>query len=363
MGSLTQHRIALDLDPAHRVFGDAASARAAPRGWDFLGSTPVPLRAKMRDDIALAAQEHVAQGGTPLKCCMPLGQGGHTPIERLRFVRALEDFPKLLVSSEHGAIFNRIFHRQHIERGAFSSCQPQGAAEAFIQAGLIDPQNWIGVYAVAPFVLLIDKTRLGARPAPQSWAELADPLYRGEVVFSGWRREGDRDWSAYNQFFLVAMLRLLGADGLRALVANVPGLMHSAQMPRHAGAASSQGAIYILPWALADLCPRRESTEVVWPREGALAYPLWLTAQTAHRAKMAPLLDYFFAPATAKWLDHNLYPSLAPGGAASLPEGARLSWLGWDYLRHPSAREDVKAACAIFVESRKSNINEGRKCA
>ena len=363
MGSLTQHRIALDLDPAHRVFGDAASARAAPRGWDFLASTPVPLRAKMRDDIALATQAHVARGGAPLKCCMPMGQGGRTPIERLRYVRALEDFPKLLVSSEHGAIFNRTFHRQYVERGAFSGRQPQGTAEAFTKAGLIDPQNWIGVYAVAPFVLLIDQKRLGARPVPQSWADLAHPLYHGEVVFSGWRREGDRDWSAYNQFFLVSMLRLLGADGLRALVANVPSLMHSAQMPRHAGAASSQGAIYILPWALADLCPRREVTQVVWPREGGLAYPLWLTAQTAQYEKVAPLLDYFFAPATAKWLDHNLYPSLAPAERAALPEGARLSWLGWDYLRHRSAAADVKAACAIFVESRKSINNEGRKCA
>jgi hypothetical protein len=32
-------------------------------------------------------------------------------------------------------------------------------------------------------------------------------------------------------------------------------------------------------------------------------------------------------------------------------------------LRHRSAAADVKAACAIFVESRKSINNEGRKCA
>ncbi len=88
-----------------------SSARAAPRGWDFLGSTPVPLRARMRDDIAQAAQAYVASGGAPLKCCMPMGQGGRTPVERLRYVRELEDFPKLLVSAEHGNVFNRDFPR------------------------------------------------------------------------------------------------------------------------------------------------------------------------------------------------------------------------------------------------------------
>lgn len=362
MGVMTPLRIALDLDPALRVFGDSASARAAPRGWDFLGSSPVPLRARMRDDIAGAVQAHVAGGGAQLKCCMPMGQGGRTPVERLRFVRELEDFPRLLVSAEHGNVFNRAFHAEHVERGAFAGCQPDGAAAAFTEAGLIDPRGWIGVFAVAPFVLLIDRKRLGSRPVPDSWTDLADPIYRGEVVFPGWRREGAHEWSAYSQFFLLSMLRLLGREGLRRVVANVPGLMHSAQMPRHAGAASSPGAVYVLPWSLADLCPRRDVTEVVWPREGGLAYPLWLTAQASHRDRLAPLLDYFFAATTAKWLDHNLYPSLAPGRAA-LPQGARLSWLGWDYLRHRCAARDIKEASAIFRESRDAIDARGLQCA
>jgi ABC-type Fe3+ transport system substrate-binding protein len=150
---------------------------------------------------------------------------------------------------------------------------------------------------------------------------------------------------------------------LRRLVANVPGLMHSAQMPRHAGAASSMGAIYILPWSLADLCPRRDITEVVWPSEGALAYPLWMTAQAKHAGSVAPVLDYFFSAKTAAWLDHNRYPSLAPGKAAALPEGGRLSWLGWDYLRHRQTADDVRKATAIFIESRAAIEGGGRKCA
>lgn len=367
MGVLALTRLILDVDPAHHVFGDSVAASAAPRGWDFLGSTPVPLRARMRDEVAQVVQSHLLCGGPPLKCCMPMGQGGPTPLERLRFVRQLEDFPKLLVSAEHGNVFNRAFHGAYVERGAFSSAQPDGAAPIFAEAGLIDPKGWIGVYAVAPFVLLIDKRRLGDRPVPRSWTDLSDPTYRGEVVFGGWRREGARDRGVFNQFFLLAMLRLLGRDGLQRLAANVPDLMHSAQMPRVAGGNASVGAVYVLPWAQADLCPRRAQTVVVWPHEGALAYPLWMTGQAAHLRKTKPLVDYFYGEATAQWLDHNLYPAVAPhrpgSKAKPLPPNARLQWLGWDYLRHPSTAEDICAASAIFVESRVAMDQRSTACA
>jgi ABC-type Fe3+ transport system substrate-binding protein len=284
-------------------------------------------------------------------------------MDRLRLIRKLEDFPKLLVSSENGNIFNREFHERHVEKGAFCAVQPAQAAQPFRDAGLIDPRQWIGVYAIAPFVLLVDRERLGTRPVPQSWSDLSDPLYREEVVFSGWRRPGSRHWRTYNLLFLVTMLRLLGEHGLRRLLANTPTLLHSAQMPRVAGTGASPGAIYVLPWAQAALCPRRDRTQIVWPREGAIAFPLWITAQAAHRDRISSLADYFFAATTADWLDRNLYPSLAAGRAPRVPAGARLLFPGWDYLRHRSAAHDAKRASALFVQSREQSKAGGHRCA
>jgi ABC-type Fe3+ transport system substrate-binding protein len=352
-----------DLDPARRTFGDPFAAERSPRGLDLLASSPVPLRMQMRDDLAQVIGAHIANGGTPFKCFMPLGQGGRTPMEQLRLVRKLDEFPKLLVSSENGNAFNRAFHAEHVEQSAFCSMQPKGAARAFVEAGLIDPRGWIGVYAVAPFVLLIDRQQLGSRPVPQSWAELADPLYRGAIIFSGWRRAEAQGWRTYNHLFLLMMLRLLGESGLWRLLTNAPTLMHSAQMPRLAGGGASPGAIYVLPWAQAALCPRRDRTQIVWPSEGAMAFPLWMTAQAAHRDRIAPLADYFFDPATADWLDRNLYPSLAPSREAGVPDGAGLAFPGWDYLRHRSAAQDLKRAVALFDRSREFIEIEGRKCA
>lgn len=333
---------------APRAFGETHTPRATARGWDFLGSCPAPLRMRMRDDLADLLRETHRTRGERLKGCMPMGQGGRTPFERLRYIRDLEDFPKLLASADHGNAFNRAFHARHVETGAFVAPQPAGAAAAFENAGLIDPRGWIGVYAVAPFVLLVDRARLGARKIPKNWADLADPVYRGDIALSGWRPEGAPQWRAFNQFFLVAVARLLGDKVLREVLANLAGLAHSAQMPRLAGTANSVAAIYVLPWALADMCPRRDRTEVLWPREGALAFPLWMTAQAAHSERVAPLADYFFSPKTARWLDHNRYPSLAPTGGATLPADARLAWPGWDFFRARATAAEIKRITALF---------------
>jgi ABC-type Fe3+ transport system substrate-binding protein len=346
MGAVTS--IQLATTPPPRAFGEAHAPRATARGWDFLGSCPSPLRMRMRDELADILRDIHRQRGERLKGCMPMGQGGRTPFERLRAIRDIQDFPKLLVSSDHGNAFNRAFHARHVETGAFAALQFSGAAAPFVEAGLIDPRGWIGVYAVAPFVMLVDRARLGERKIPQSWADLADPVYRGEIALSGWRPEGPGKWRAFNLFFLVAIARLLGDKVLHEILRNLAGLTHSAQMPRIAGTQNSLAAIYVLPWALADMCPRRDRAEVVWPREGALAFPLWMTARAAHQDRVAPLADYFFAENTARWLDHNRYPSLAPTGGASLPDGARFAWPGWDFFRARSTASEIKRIGALF---------------
>jgi ABC-type Fe3+ transport system substrate-binding protein len=352
-----------EMTPANRLF--AQEPGPSSRTWDFLGSVPVPLRQRICDSVVDAAAGQLADGGAPLHCCFPAGHSGISLIRRLRYIRSLENFPNMLVSAEHGNLFNRRFHEEYVAPGAFSACQPEGLAEAFSECGLIDPQGSIGVFAVAPFVLLIDHERLGGRPVPRRWADLLDPIYRGQVIFSGWRRPGERYYSQYNKFFLLSIAREFGLEGVAKLLQNAPALMHSAQMPRMAGSGSSPGGIYVLPWLMADMCPRRGQTGIVWPEDGALAYPLWLTVKAEKRQALDTLVRYFHGAELGAYLNANRYPALAPGCGQGLPEGAKLKWLGWDYIRHRSTAKVVKAAGALFREAQGQRpvAEEIRRCA
>lgn len=337
---------------------------APPSGpLDLLCEVPVPLRMSFADDLARRVARHCAATGEALSCAVPMGQGGPSPLDRLRLARTPQAFPRMLVSARGGNAFNRRFHAAHVAGGTFASAQPEGVAEVFAAAGLVDPRGWIGVYAVAPFVMLVDHARLGARPLPRRWADLAEPEFRGEVSFGGWRRAGTAPYGALNTFFLLSMLRLLGPARLERLLANVPDLVHSAQMPRIAGTGASVAAVYVLPWSLADICPRRGRTTVVWPQDGALAFPLWTTVQAAHRRRVEVLVAHLFGPATADFLDRNRYPALAPGRPPGLPDGTRLLWPGWDYARHRAAAGDLKMVTALFRESRAQAGREVRRCA
>lgn len=339
---------------ANRVFLGGASPKS--KAWDFIGNVPVPLRHRIHDAVEDIASGHALAGGHPLKWKFPHGRGSGAAMDRLRFIRSLADYPNMLVSAEHGNAFNRRFYERHVMGGAFMSCQPDGAHSAFTDSGLVDESGWIGVYAVAPFVFLVDHNRLDGLPAPRRWADLMDPIYRDKVVFSGWRREGDRQYSQYNKFFLLAMAKEFGLKGLAKLLRNVPLLLHSAQMPRLAGTDASPGGIYIAPWSMADMCPRRKATEIIWPDDGALAYPLWLTVKASHRKALDPIARYFYSAALGHYLNENRYPALTPGCAPGLPEGAKLKWLGWDYIRHAGTARMIKAASQTFIDHQAMHV-------
>ncbi len=334
--------------------GMASRGDMPPRTWrrgcDVLARAPVPIQAYLTDGIeAVLARQQGASLGS-VSGCFPPGQGGWSPFHDLRWIRRLDDFPNLVISAEYGNLFNRRFYDTYARAGAFRTEQPGPVPAAAVECGLIDPQGMVAVYAVAPFVFLIDHRRLDGRRPPRRWADLLDPSWRNQLVFGGWRREGETRFRDFNKFILMGIYREAGLAGVARFAANVAALTHSAEMPRIVGTDRSVGGVYILPWSLADICPRRQVSEIIWPEDGALAYPLWMVGKAAGRERVAAVERYLFSAEVGRYLNGNRYPSLSPHLPSSLPVGGRLKWLGWDFVRDRATATILREACQIFFE-------------
>jgi len=323
-------------------------ARAAVRGCDVVAGAPVPIRPWLADSLAEVIE---AEPERALTSCLVRGQGGWSPLQELRRIRRLEEFPNLVISADYGNLFNRRFHqREVIEGGAFRTAQPGPVPPAVAAAGLVDPLGVVALYALAPFVFLVDQRRLNGRRPPRTWAELLEPEWRGEIVVGGWKRPDQMRYHSFNKFLLLALHQEAGTAGVARFAANVAALVHSVEMPRLAGSGSSLGSVYVLPWSLADICPRRQVTEVIWPEDGALAYPLWLVAKAAAAERLAPVTRFLFGARLGRYLNHNRYPALSPLAPAGLPPGAPLKWPGWEVIRARATAAVVRRACTVFFD-------------
>ncbi|MDR3323661.1 MAG: ABC transporter substrate-binding protein [Zoogloeaceae bacterium] len=332
---------------ASSVPDEKPGADDAARSPDFLGRLPVPLRRPFKAGLDKTVARHLAASGERLACRTLAGADWHTSFDRLSTLPA-ERLPAMLATTLHSDLFAPALLSHYTPTQASPALPLHPACEA---AGLRDERGIFQSFALVPFVFLIDEKRLKGRPAPRRWDDLLDPMWADEIVFGGWRHDEDSAYQDYNAYLLLCLYREYGEAGLVAFSANVRHLQHNIRTATQTGSNSRQvGAIAILPWLQAELCPRRERTRVVWPEDGALIMPIsWLVKRGAEE-KAAPLAAYLAGAELGAMLTRNAYPPtlLAAGAADAYPDNICLKWPGWEYFHGGSMAEDSATAAAIF---------------
>lgn len=313
---------------------------------DLLGRMPIPLRRAFKAGLDRTVAAHRTQTGIPLKCCFLSGGEWYRPFDTLA---DSPNPPDMLVTPLYHDILSPALLAHY--GGGTPPADKAPWHPACVDGGLRDPAGVFHCFAVIPFVFLIDERRLRGRAAPRTWADLLDPRWAGDIVFGGWRPNEQVPYQDFNTYLLMSLYQEFGAEGLEAFARNVRHLQHNVRTATQAGSNSPQvGAIAILPWLQAELCPRRERTRVAWPEDGALAMPIGYLLKPGMEARLAPLVDYVTGEGLGAVLAHNCYPPTRALAAASFPEGARLKWPGWEYIRsHDLAAESRRAAELFFA--------------
>ena len=289
----------------------------------YWGQVLAPNKLTLKQELERLDQECKEQLHTPLHYLLSFGRAEGDLMHPEAWPGGA--LPELCAIMGMEPLLQPEFRAQFLMGEGSVALKPDAYGTRFAAAGCQDPEGRLTLYAVSPFVILADKRKLGERPVPHSWEELMDPLYQGEIVTTGKRTPGSIPFFYFYYLF--------GPKGMEAFGENVKGGTSPVRMALEAGRAESMGGIYILPWFFARCCPRRDQTEIIWPTEGALVYPLLLLAQKNRSPAAQRLADYFMGAKFAKDSAKALVPSLHAESDPCFPPNGKLCFAGWKTLR------------------------------
>lgn len=319
---------------------------------NFLGYAPCSMKHDFRealDEIRGAYREET--GTTPkgyiLEDCSHRTDNIYHDIWKSP---TIEDFPNAVASDGFDDLFRQEFIERFVKKGHFKSAWNQKFTSLFENTGFRDPDEWYTIYAISPFILLIDKKRLGDLPIPESWEDILDPKYRNKIIMSG--AEGHPGGVPLLYYY-----KEYGLEGIKRLAANIRTIWHAAQIARSAGLSNSSGApIYIQSLFFAKCCPRTEATAIIWPQEGAYTSPIYYLVKKSKMKEVEAVTNYITGIELGKKCALSYFPSLHPQVDNNLPDEATFNWLGWDYIKTHNIPEMIKYLRDIFlVEMGKKN--------
>jgi len=241
-------------------------------------------------------------------------------IDRLQSV---DDLPDIVISSD----VNAFFHKRFMDRfsSQFVTFMPYLPHPYLADAGFCDPDGHFSMLTANLLIMAVDKSKLGNRPVPSSWADLLHPDFANDIILRG---EDD--------FFCNAVLlpyyKDYGMDAIRKLARNVKSGHHPAEMVKLAGSDKEEAAaVYVLPYFFAAKI-RNPQVEVIWPKEGAILSPVFLLVKKTSLEKNRRILDFIFSKETAELFVRNLAPSIHPEMSSEFFSGS-MKFLGWEFLK------------------------------
>jgi ABC-type Fe3+ transport system substrate-binding protein len=299
---------------------------APPCKPDFLGYVVCPIKHLYKEGYEESVQRHYDETGERFVSFVPMGCGGPDPYEEVWDAENEDELPDMIASVGFGSFYRTEFRKKFLEKGIFTSVQPQPVPEPFASAGLADPKGWYTIYSVFTYIMLVDFKKLGDLPVPESWGDLLNPVYEKNIIIGG-------SDDAVNEVLLMNIFKDFGEEGLRKLAPNIKEAWHASQMAKAAGSSMSKGAaIYILPWFFAMSCPNTEHTKIVWPKDGALASPMYLLVKKSARDRLKPVIDFMTGTALGEMTEKSYFPTLLPVKERRLPADAKIKWIGWDFI-------------------------------
>ncbi|MNB65971.1 hypothetical protein D3C81_125350 [compost metagenome] len=317
-----------------------------PGELDLLGMSICLMRQRFQACFDDWMTDYREETGGMFNCYLPRNCGGGNPYRNAWQTSDISKFPGIVTGCGIADYFRAEFKDNLLSRGLFRSVDMP--LNAGLPSELIDPYGAYTLYGVYPYVMMVDETRIGSLPRPREWADLMNPVYENNVIVVGSSEK-------ISEMLLMHIYKEHGDKGVERLGVTIKDGWHGSKMAKAAGSPSGEGAaIYVLPWAFAKVCPRPDRVSVIWPEDGALSNPLFMLVRRDRYDDLAPIANYITGPRLGREVAACSFASLNAEVDNGLPSGARMKWLGWEYLRSVDLQKLKEHVHSVFRHNWKS---------
>nr|WP_321410696.1 ABC transporter substrate-binding protein [uncultured Carboxylicivirga sp.] len=254
-------------------------------------------------------------------------------------IEDVDELPDVIMASDINNFFHKPFVEKFIEKGAFETYQPYELNSYLEKVKYSDPKGYYTMYTANMLVMVVDEVKLGNRKMPEQWSDLLLPEFENSIIMRG---EDDFFCNAV----LLPFFKDGGLDAIRAFAKNIVNGMHPAEMVKSANNRNGgEAAVYVMPWFFSKRI-KNENVKVVWPKDGAIASPVFLLVKKGKAKEKEALLRFLMSKETGELLCDRYFPSIHPECKNDhLKE--EVKWLGWDFLRSydiGSLKDDIRTA-------------------
>lgn len=319
------HLLGTKVEEARREKGKIATLNYSQQGeLNLLGLLPCPLKIPLQEALELFLQD----SNLSLTYCLEGNANNQLSYyDYVQHFQEIDELPDLIISPGLNSFFYRDFFNKFLKTGCFTDIIDYPLNPQLAELGFQDPNGHYNMLAMNLSIIVVDHTKLDNLPIPKSWEDLLQPQFARQVTIRG-------SGSFFCETLLLNIYQDYGFQGLRNLGRSVKNACHPAEMVKCAGSNRGDGtAISIMPLFFAQTIKNKDQVSIIWPKEGAIVSPVSMLVKTAKVKQLQEIIQFFTGPLVGQICADACFPSIHPTVDNKLPPGAKLKWLGWDYLQ------------------------------
>lgn len=234
------------------------------------------------------------------------------------------DYPDLITSAGYEFIINSTVNKRIRENYKALNLDYNDEILKMVP-NIKDPLNNFHIIAMVPAVFIVNKKELNGRKVPKTWADLMSEEFENSLTIP----MGDLDM--YNAL-VITIYSIYKEEGLKKLKKAISSNLHPAQMVK--GIRNNAAAVSLCPYFFATMI-QSEDLEVIWPEDGAILSPVFLSVREKSANEMEIVTNYFNDKKVLDVFSNNgKFPVTSTKVDKQFKEGQKMLFAGWDILNN-----------------------------